>query len=185
MLRTLKLNQSIARTCSLGLKHHNALTTKRTLISTASRSPLFVARAEGGGGGYKQAKDLIKSIEEKQSLEKKKLVSPTSSKPVVKKTMWQKVKDEAVHYWQGTKLLGLEIRISSRLAYKLLQGTNLSRRENRQVRKNRKEERGNILFIIFFFKKISLNVQRLTLFGSYHLLYSLLFHLWNFYYQSH
>ncbi|KAI9364605.1 LETM1-like protein-domain-containing protein [Pilaira anomala] len=147
MLRTLKLNQSIARTYSLGLKQHVALTTKRTLISTANRSPLFVARAEGSG--YKQAKDLIKSIEEKQSLEKKKLVSPTASKPVVKKTMWQKVKDEAVHYWQGTKLLGLEIRISSRLAYKLLQGTSLSRRENRQLKRTTSDIVRVVPFAVF------------------------------------
>lgn len=51
-----------------------------------------------------------------------------------KKTLWQKVKDEAVHYWHGTKLLGLEIRISSKLTWKLLNGGKLTRREARQVR---------------------------------------------------
>lgn len=55
----------------------------------------------------------------------------TSIKP--KKTLWQKVKDEAVHYWHGTQLLGLEIRISSSLTWKLLHGGKLTRREHRQV----------------------------------------------------
>lgn len=50
-----------------------------------------------------------------------------------KKTLWQKVKDEATHYWDGTKLLGLEIRISSKLTWKLLNGGYLTRREARQV----------------------------------------------------
>ncbi|KAI8994577.1 LETM1-like protein-domain-containing protein [Pilobolus umbonatus] len=57
----------------------------------------------------------------------------TVQKP--KKTLWQKVKDEAVHYWHGTQLLGLEIRISSKLTWKLLHGSKLTRREHRQLRR--------------------------------------------------
>ena len=57
--------------------------------------------------------------------------SSTAIKP--KKTLWQKVKEEAVNYWHGTQLLGLEIRISSKLTWKLLHGGNLTRREHRQV----------------------------------------------------
>lgn len=79
-----------------------------------------------------QADDLIKSIEEKQLLEKQKKKDLQQNKHK-KTTLWQKIKTEAVHYWHGTKLLGLEVRISSRLIYKLLQGTTLTRRENRQV----------------------------------------------------
>lgn len=55
----------------------------------------------------------------------------TAVKP--KKTLWQKVKAEATHYWHGTQLLGLEIRISSSLTWKLLHGGKLTRREHRQV----------------------------------------------------
>jgi len=50
-----------------------------------------------------------------------------------KLTLWQKVKKEAVHYWDGTKLLATEVRISSRLALKMAAGYELTRRENRQV----------------------------------------------------
>lgn len=48
-------------------------------------------------------------------------------------TVWQKVKKEALHYWDGTKLLSTEVRISTRLAGKMAAGYELSRREQRQV----------------------------------------------------
>lgn len=50
-----------------------------------------------------------------------------------KLTVWQKVKKELVHYWDGTKLLGFEIKISSKLALKMAAGYELTRRERRQV----------------------------------------------------
>lgn len=59
----------------------------------------------------------------------------TAIKP--KKTLWQKVKAEAVHYWHGTQLLGLEVKISSSLTWKLLHGGKLTRREQRQVKKKK------------------------------------------------
>lgn len=46
---------------------------------------------------------------------------------------WKKVKHEAQHYWHGTKLLVSEVRISSRLQWKILQGDTLTRRERRQA----------------------------------------------------
>jgi LETM1 and EF-hand domain-containing protein 1 len=48
--------------------------------------------------------------------------------------VWKKVKHEAQHYWHGSKLLVSEVRISSRLQWKILQGDTLTRRERRQVR---------------------------------------------------
>ena len=51
-----------------------------------------------------------------------------------KLTIGQKIKKELQHYWDGTKLLATEVRISSRLALKMAAGYELSRRENRQVR---------------------------------------------------
>lgn len=50
-----------------------------------------------------------------------------------KMTIWQKVKHEAQHYWDGTKLLATEVRISSRLALKMAAGYELTRREHRQL----------------------------------------------------
>ena len=52
-----------------------------------------------------------------------------------KLTVWQKVKKEAQHYWDGTKLLATEVKISSRLALKMAAGYELTRRETRQLRR--------------------------------------------------
>jgi LETM1 and EF-hand domain-containing protein 1, mitochondrial len=58
---------------------------------------------------------------------------PVSPKPPLATRVWEKVKHEAAHYWHGSKLLVREVRISSRLQWKILQGEALTRRERRQV----------------------------------------------------
>jgi len=50
-----------------------------------------------------------------------------------KKPLMQRIKDELIHYWHGTKLLAKEIKISTRLVLKLMRGYSLTRREYRQV----------------------------------------------------
>ncbi|CAJ2499901.1 Uu.00g027540.m01.CDS01 [Anthostomella pinea] len=52
-----------------------------------------------------------------------------------KLTLVQKIKHEIQHYWDGTKLLGTEIKISSKLALKMAAGYELTRRENRQLQR--------------------------------------------------
>ncbi|CCU78064.1 MRS7 family protein [Blumeria hordei DH14] len=52
-----------------------------------------------------------------------------------KLTLMQKVKKEAQHYWDGTKLLATEVKISTKLAVKMAAGYELSRRENRQLQR--------------------------------------------------
>ncbi|KAG0099186.1 hypothetical protein BGZ93_008773 [Podila epicladia] len=59
--------------------------------------------------------------------------SETSS--AKKKTLWIRFKNEMVHYWHGTKLLGTEIKISSQLARRILHGQKLTRREQQQLRR--------------------------------------------------
>lgn len=66
----------------------------------------------------------------------------TEQKEMIKKeekekklTTWQKVKKEAQHYWDGSKLLATEIRISWRLALKMAAGYELTRRENKQLQR--------------------------------------------------
>lgn len=46
---------------------------------------------------------------------------------------WKTIKHEAHHYWVGFKLLATEARIASRLAIKAARGTELTRRERRQL----------------------------------------------------
>lgn len=59
----------------------------------------------------------------------------TDGKVEKKLTLGQKIKKEVQHYWDGTKLLGAEVRISSRLALKMAAGYELTRRENRQLQR--------------------------------------------------
>lgn len=75
---------------------------------------LFVAERE--------AKELEKAEEERKWKEK-----PLATRA------WIKIKEEAAHYWHGTKLLAKEVRISARLLRRLLLGHSLTRREHRQV----------------------------------------------------
>ncbi|TKA62871.1 hypothetical protein B0A49_10322 [Cryomyces minteri] len=65
--------------------------------------------------------------EEKRVVEKK--------KEEKKLTLMQKIKREVAHYWDGTKLLATEVRISSKLALKMAAGYELSRREHRQLQR--------------------------------------------------
>ncbi|KAF1835432.1 LETM1-domain-containing protein [Decorospora gaudefroyi] len=71
---------------------------------------------------------------EAETKEEKKAIT-TNEGEKKKLTMWQKVKKELVHYWDGTKLLGFEIRISSKLALKMAAGYELTRRERRQLQR--------------------------------------------------
>ncbi|KIO34413.1 hypothetical protein M407DRAFT_16936 [Tulasnella calospora MUT 4182] len=62
---------------------------------------------------------------------------------------WAKVKHEAAHYWNGSKLLVAEVRISSRLLLKLMRGGNLTRRETRQLRRTTTDLLRLIPFSVF------------------------------------
>jgi LETM1 and EF-hand domain-containing protein 1, mitochondrial len=52
-----------------------------------------------------------------------------------KLTLGQKIKKEIQHYWDGTKLLAAEVRISTKLAVKMAAGYELTRRENKQLQR--------------------------------------------------
>jgi LETM1 and EF-hand domain-containing protein 1 len=60
-----------------------------------------------------------------------------------------KLKHEAVHYWNGSKLLAAEVRISSRLQWKLLHGEILTRRERRQLKRTTQDLLRLIPFAVF------------------------------------
>ncbi|OQD76967.1 hypothetical protein PENDEC_c003G01762 [Penicillium decumbens] len=62
-----------------------------------------------------------------------------AAKKEKKLTLGQKIKKEAQHYWDGTKLLATEVKISSRLALKMAAGYELSRREHRQLQRTTKD----------------------------------------------
>nr|XP_018267184.1 MRS7 family protein [Kwoniella dejecticola CBS 10117]OBR89342.1 MRS7 family protein [Kwoniella dejecticola CBS 10117] len=81
-----------------------------------------------------KALDLAKAEEEKEVAEKKEKEKKKPTGPLPAR-VWAVIKKEAAHYWSGTKLLGQEIRISSKLQWKVLNGGTLTRRERRQLRR--------------------------------------------------
>jgi len=50
-----------------------------------------------------------------------------------KKTLWVRVVDEVKHYYSGFKLLFLDVKICSKIIWKVCRGHTLTRRENRQL----------------------------------------------------
>ncbi|KAK7014939.1 LETM1 and EF-hand domain-containing protein 1, mitochondrial [Favolaschia claudopus] len=63
--------------------------------------------------------------------------------------IWKKVKHEAQHYWHGSKLLVSEVRISSRLQWKILHGEALTRRERRQLKRTTTDLLRLVPFAVF------------------------------------
>ncbi|KAI8867754.1 LETM1-domain-containing protein, partial [Ramicandelaber brevisporus] len=66
-----------------------------------------------------------------------------------KKPLSVRIKEELLHYWDGTKLLWLEMKISNKLLWKMLQGQELTRREQRQLKRTTIDMGRLIPFSIF------------------------------------
>lgn len=72
---------------------------------------------------------LAEQKEKEKALEAQKPKGPLASR------VWAKVKEEALHYWHGSKLLAKEVKISWRLLRRLMLGYSLTRREKRQLKR--------------------------------------------------
>lgn len=123
------------------LYHTRILTSRQSFHILANR--LSTARNDGK---HSRHQDLpLRRWESSKPAAAEEARAPTGPKPVPAAArddipkeptltrVWKKVKHEANHYWSGTKLLVSEVRISSRLQWKILQGETLTRREKRQV----------------------------------------------------
>lgn len=90
-----------------------------------------------------KVEEAVEAMKEKKEKLKEKAFqmecSPEEIEPMVtvsstpEKTIWQRVKHEVVHYYNGFKLLYLEIKIAARMLWQIMNGRVLSRRERRQV----------------------------------------------------
>lgn len=72
---------------------------------------------------------------EKISHDKSVELASGKKKEEKKLTLGQRIMKEVHHYWDGTKLLAAEVRISSKLAVKMSAGYELTRREHRQLQR--------------------------------------------------
>lgn len=107
-----------------------ALTVSRLALSRASIIPLFnPSFNRWNSSTSKGPKDDSKTVNEKQESVTK--VSPVKEKLPMK----AKIQNALRHYWDGSKLLGLEIKISSKLLMKSAAGYPLTRRENLQLKR--------------------------------------------------
>ncbi|KAH3948296.1 hypothetical protein HBI56_126050 [Parastagonospora nodorum] len=79
-------------------------------------------------------KELAKEKADVDTTAEKKALSKKEEEKK-KLTLGQKIKKELLHYWDGTKLLVAEVRISSKLALKMAAGYELTRRERRQLQR--------------------------------------------------
>ncbi|KAF9568318.1 hypothetical protein EC968_002971 [Mortierella alpina] len=77
------------------------------------------------------------------------LGAATAAAAQPKRSLWLRVKKELIHYWDGTKLLGKEIKISTKLANRLLHGQKLTRREQKQLRRTTSDLLRLIPFSVF------------------------------------
>ncbi|BCR91269.1 MRS7 family protein [Aspergillus chevalieri] len=93
-------------------------------VQNADKAPTAPAKS-----GDTRESEIVKADEDKKVSEKKEK----------KLTIGQKIKKEVQHYWDGTKLLGTEVRISSRLALKMARGYELTRREHRQLQRTTRD----------------------------------------------
>lgn len=99
----------------------------------------YVTPSWNGQEPSSKIEETVKNIKEEKELKDKMIVSVSkdseqAKKAVAKVTIWQKVKGEILHYYHGFRLLGLDMRVSAKLIWRILHGKELSRREHRLVR---------------------------------------------------
>lgn len=116
----------------------NAEEAKKPLPREASSASKPAAKAKDSEAT--EAEKKADAAVDKSSLElaerKEAFAASKEAKKEDKKlTITQKIKKEVQHYWDGTKLLATEVKISTRLAVRMAAGYELTRRENRQLQR--------------------------------------------------
>lgn len=105
-----------------------------TVVSKADATSASKPSAVKAAGSVQEVQGLDELVAKKEELMDRQEVTK-KEKEDKKLTVWQKVKKEAQHYWDGSKLLATEIKISWRLALKMAAGYDLTRREHRQLQR--------------------------------------------------
>ncbi|KAL2155217.1 hypothetical protein VTH82DRAFT_3893 [Thermothelomyces myriococcoides] len=120
--------------------------TTKPATARAPGKPETVVKA----GEVKQASADSDASLTQLAAKKEEAVDKSEAKKEEKKlTIGQKIKKEIQHYWDGTKLLAAEVRISSRLALKMAAGYELTRRENRQLKRTVQDLARLVPFSVF------------------------------------
>lgn len=119
----------------------NAEEAKKPLAKDTSAASKPAAKTKDAEAEAKEAADkkADAAVDKSETALAKKKAAFAASKDKKKEdkklTVGQKIKHELQHYWDGTKLLATEVRISSRLALRMAAGYELTRRESRQLQR--------------------------------------------------
>ncbi|XP_018347871.1 PREDICTED: LETM1 domain-containing protein LETM2, mitochondrial isoform X2 [Trachymyrmex septentrionalis] len=96
----------------------------------------YVTPSWNGQEPSSKIEETVKNIKEEKELQNKTvhnvaMKNEQPKKAVAKVTIWQKIKGEILHYYHGFRLLGLDMKVSAKLIWRILHGKSLSRREHR------------------------------------------------------
>ncbi|XP_071579036.1 mitochondrial proton/calcium exchanger protein isoform X2 [Temnothorax nylanderi] len=92
----------------------------------------YVTPSWNGQEPSSKIEETVKNIKEEKELKDKKVDSVVKASEQPKKAViWQKIKGEILHYYHGFRLLGLDMKVSAKLIWRILHGKELSRREHR------------------------------------------------------
>ncbi|KAJ3485892.1 hypothetical protein NLG97_g6726 [Lecanicillium saksenae] len=146
----------------LGTEHHrsdapagtpppgfNAEQAKKPLAKEAAPATKTEASKSESADGLTKTEAKIDELMAKSDEHARQQEIIKKEKEEKKLTLWQKVKKEARHYWDGSKLLAAEVKISWRLALKMAAGYELTRREHRQLQRTVKDLGRLVPFSVF------------------------------------
>ncbi|KAI1434096.1 mitochondrial distribution and morphology protein 38 [Xylaria sp. CBS 124048] len=102
---------------------------------SASDKPAATGKVNAAAQPTESSINEAKSVADSDTKKEHDIEKKEEEEPAKKLSLGQRIKHEIQHYWDGTKLLATEINISSRLALKMAAGYELTRRENRQLRR--------------------------------------------------
>ena len=104
----------------------------RRLVSTSS------VRLKEASSKVEQTVERLKDKVEVEKIDSKIVATTTDATTTTtittsKKSLWVRIKDEGKHFWSGCKLLVLDVRVCSRIIWKITRGKTITRRERRQL----------------------------------------------------
>ncbi|KAI3641359.1 hypothetical protein MIR68_000489 [Amoeboaphelidium protococcarum] len=148
----LSVGRRIITISSLRTQKYSLVSSSRLQLNAASQRSFTTRLTYGLLPVYhqSQSKSLLLTKQWIRQYSSNQLASQSSNNnQPAKKSLWTKIKEEALHYWNGTKLLAKEMKISTLLLMKQSRGHKLSRREHRQLLRTSRDMVKLIPFSIF------------------------------------
>lgn len=110
----------------------------RSNVKNSHIRKFHIGAIRDGQDSSSKVEETVKSIKEEKDKQKSGTVILTnvanpSEEALKTKTLWKKIRAELTHYYHGFRLLALDMKVSAKLIWRILQGYDLSRREHRLV----------------------------------------------------